>query len=137
MKWFSDRNFTISLGKKIRMKIYLIYFTFVAAGTFVTSFPIRITNKEDCRCLDNYEARNDPKSGYKCYGLVSKVISNCNTIRRPKCLCTDPTGVLTDATGTWCTEYRSGREIRRWSCENRNDWEAFFTQYPDERFPRV
>uniref|UniRef100_A0A6P7G8Z3 Uncharacterized protein LOC114335001 isoform X1 n=1 Tax=Diabrotica virgifera virgifera TaxID=50390 RepID=A0A6P7G8Z3_DIAVI len=97
----------------------------------------KIVNKEDCHCHEGFLAKTTPDKGYKCFGVLLKLITNCNTIKRPRCVCTEATGILSDESGTHCVEYRSGREIQKWNCENQADWEKFFTEYPGERFVKL
>ncbi|CAG9856895.1 unnamed protein product [Phyllotreta striolata] len=89
-----------------------------------------ITDVRNCHCNKEFEPLGDPENGYQCKGKTLKIIVPCNLILRPKCACTDATGILTDHEGTWCTRYSGGREIKRWTCENGGDWENFYAQHP-------
>lgn len=50
----------------------------------------------------------------------------CNIPEAPKCLCTGKmTSVLKDKTGLWCIEFDSGKEVKRWRCQNKIEWKIF------------
>lgn len=85
-----------------------------------------------CKCNEGYEARKDPDGKVKCYGILLKAIMPCNLVSHPKCKCSEPvTSVLTDANGTWCTQFTKGKEIKRWECENKEEWEEFFKNHSE------
>ncbi|KAJ8934220.1 hypothetical protein NQ314_013498 [Rhamnusium bicolor] len=80
----------------------------------------------DCKCHVGYEAKKEESGAVKCYGIYIKAILPCNLPRRPRCVCSSTvTGIIHDDTGTWCGEFSKGREIRRWACENKEDWKEY------------
>lgn len=50
----------------------------------------------------------------------------CNEPQKPQCKCTNnASGILTDATGTYCTQYSEGIQLRKWDCENSEEWSNY------------
>ncbi|KAJ8934218.1 hypothetical protein NQ314_013496 [Rhamnusium bicolor] len=87
----------------------------------------------DCKCWDGYEAKKS-QDGVHCSGILVFHAQPCNIPERPKCVCSgNVNGILSDAEGTWCAEYSEGKGQRKWACENKEDWDKFFKQYPNEK----
>lgn len=86
---------------------------------------------ENCKCWDGYEANNGP-DGPECRGILLLHSMPCNEPQPPQCKCSgNVTGILKDETGIWCSTYAEGKEVKRWSCENAEDWKKFFEQNPE------
>lgn len=87
----------------------------------------------DCKCWDGYKPMKSD-NGVRCYGILLLHAMNCNEPERPDCKCSgEISGILSDATGTWCTYYQKGKETKKWACENKEEWDKFFKQYPKEK----
>lgn len=87
---------------------------------------------ENCKCPDGYvAAKND--NGLICNGIFLKAIMPCNLPHRPRCVCSPPvTAILSEHGGVWCYQARRGIEIKRWPCENTDEWDEFYAQNPEE-----
>ncbi|XP_018563876.1 uncharacterized protein LOC108905487 [Anoplophora glabripennis] len=87
----------------------------------------------DCKCWEGYKATKT-NEGVRCQGILLLHAMDCNVPERPKCVCTgNVTGILTDSSGTWCSEYANGKEQRKWECENKAEWDKFYQSYPKEK----
>ncbi|CAH1105985.1 unnamed protein product, partial [Psylliodes chrysocephalus] len=91
----------------------------------------------DCKCKEGYSPQNDTSGNVYCRGNVVKSVRSilpCNIIFKPDCTCgSEATSVVQDSSGTWCGRFIDGKEDRRWECENKNDWEAFYQEHPEEK----
>lgn len=92
-------------------------------------FLIVIANADelsDCKCGEGQEAQKTPE-GVKCLGIVTKIILPCNLPRIPRCLCTgDATASVNSVDeGSYCVQNDNGREVKRWNCENKEDWDEY------------
>lgn len=87
----------------------------------------------DCKCWEGYVAKKT-QEGVRCHGILLLHIMECNVPERPRCECSgNVTGILSDSTGIWCSEYVNGTEHRKWACENKEDWDKFYELYPKEK----
>lgn len=86
----------------------------------------------DCKCWEGYKAKKTD-DGVRCIGVLLLHAMECNEPKRPDCKCTGNVGgILYDTTGTWCTKNEK-EELKKWACENKEEWETFFKEYPDEK----
>lgn len=87
----------------------------------------------DCTCLEGYRPQLDEDGKAMCYGIHVKAFAPCNMIKKPTCQCgPEVTGILNDASGVWCVTYNRGRRVKKWRCENREEWETFLHhQHPN------
>ncbi|KAL3286034.1 hypothetical protein HHI36_000547 [Cryptolaemus montrouzieri] len=84
-----------------------------------------------CKCWEGYRAQYG-KDGAQCFGIRLMHIMPCNVPQPPRCICSGSVNnILKDGTGTWCTTYKKGHELRRWPCENTKEWDDFFKKHPD------
>nr|XP_023013718.1 uncharacterized protein LOC111503600 [Leptinotarsa decemlineata] len=84
-----------------------------------------------CTCWDGYRAEYH-QNGAQCVATDQFHIMPCNMAVAPKCKCSGRvSSILKDRTGTWCTRYRKGEELKRWPCENVKEWDEFFRRHPD------
>lgn len=84
----------------------------------------------DCKCWTGYQAAKTPEGIY-CNGIYLFHTMECNVPEPPRCVCnSDATGILTDKTGTWCSQYFRGKELKRWHCENKQEWEEYLGELP-------
>ncbi|XP_023021608.2 uncharacterized protein [Leptinotarsa decemlineata] len=88
----------------------------------------------DCKCQEGFTPQKDEIDGVNCHGVVLKSILPCNIVFKPDCECgDDATSVVQDSSGTWCGRFTDGKEDKRWECENREDWDAFYLKHPEEK----
>lgn len=88
---------------------------------------------KDCKCWSGYEPKKSDH-GVRCFGVLLLHAMECNEPERPDCKCTgDVNGILSDATGTWCSQYEKQGSPKKWACENKEEWNAFFKKYPNEK----
>lgn len=87
----------------------------------------------DCKCLEGYRPDKTPEGVVMCYGIFNKALAPCNLVQRPRCKCgPEVTGILSDASGVWCVKNVRGKQIKRWQCENREEWEDFYRHHPEQ-----
>lgn len=87
----------------------------------------------DCKCWSGYKATKTD-DGIRCLGVFLLHAMDCNEPEKPECTCTgDVNGILVDATGTWCVKYEKSEDPKKWACENKEEWEAFYKKYPNEK----
>ncbi|KAK5641184.1 hypothetical protein RI129_009731 [Pyrocoelia pectoralis] len=85
--------------------------------------------EETCKCWEGYKAKGD---GSECVGILVRPVMACNEPEPPPCKCTEnATDIINESTGLWCRNYVKGVEIKRWRCENQDEWAKFFQRYPD------
>ena len=103
-------------------------------GLFAVAF-VLADEVDDCKCPDGYHATKDANTGGAiCSGDRVFALRPCNVPQRPRCVCGEGvTAITNDATGTWCTKSENGEEVKRWACENEDEWKEFFEKYPDEK----
>lgn len=85
-----------------------------------------INSQEECSCWKGYEAiyKDDQ---WKCSGIYVRRSMECNLPEVPVCECSsDATAIMQDRKGIWCIKYKRGREVRRWLCENMEEWAEYF-----------
>ncbi|KAJ8974777.1 hypothetical protein NQ317_002491 [Molorchus minor] len=99
----------------------------------------------DCKCREGYVPTKDESGAVSCYGTILKIapaineneksILPCNVVIKPECKCNEEaTSVVQDGSGTWCGKFNeNGTVDRRWPCENKEDWEAFYKEHPEEK----
>lgn len=110
-----------------RMKVSII-FLFIALVTLT-----RADELSGCKCWTGYRAMKSD-DGVRCFGILLLHSMDCNEPERPDCKCSgDVNGILSDATGTWCSQNQKDGENKKWACENKEEWEKFFKQYPNEK----
>lgn len=80
----------------------------------------------DCKCSPGTEAKQTPE-GPKCLGIRTKIILPCNLPKIPTCLCTgDATASVNSVKeGSYCVQNEDGKEVKRWDCENAEEWEEY------------
>lgn len=100
---------------------------FLWALFFLTVSALTLADElENCKCWSGYEPASTPE-GVLCQGIYLLHTMECNIPQPPRCICnSDATGILTDKTGIWCAQYFRGKEIRRWHCENKEDWDKYY-----------
>ncbi|KAG5877492.1 hypothetical protein JTB14_020855 [Gonioctena quinquepunctata] len=87
----------------------------------------------DCKCNEGFTTQSDENGGVYCHGVVLKSILPCNITFKPDCVCSsDATSVVQDSSGTWCGRFIDGKEDKRWECENKEEWIAFYADHPEE-----
>ncbi|XP_017770111.1 PREDICTED: uncharacterized protein LOC108557909 [Nicrophorus vespilloides] len=93
----------------------------------------KVTKLEDCNCWEGYEAKQDNDGKIMCQGKMVLALKPCNLPEAPKCVCTEDTvtGILSDAEGTWCNQRKAGKEVKRWPCENKDEWSAYKVKYAE------
>ncbi|XP_019870789.1 uncharacterized protein LOC109599267 [Aethina tumida] len=82
-----------------------------------------ISSRQTCVCFTGYEPIyvND---GWLCEHNYR--IYPCNAVEGPKCVCSgEESNVLRDKAGVSCVLYKKGKEIKRWPCENQEEWDEF------------
>lgn len=89
------------------------------------------SDKPTCSCWKGYEPQVQNDGTVACVGIYLFHIMNCNVLQPPRCECTKASGIVTDKNGTFCALFNRGKEIRRWPCENRKEWNDFLTENPD------
>ncbi|VEN56991.1 unnamed protein product [Callosobruchus maculatus] len=88
----------------------------------------------ECKCTEGYEQKRDETGVVYCHGTILKSLLPCNMVIKPDCVCNEQaTSVLQDDFGTWCTKIVDGKEENRWTCENNDEWEAFYVRHPEEK----
>ncbi|KAJ8933621.1 hypothetical protein NQ318_002819 [Aromia moschata] len=86
-----------------------------------------------CKCWEGYQPQKWEKR-VQCFGILLLNVQDCNVPERPKCVCSgNVTGILSDSSGVWCSEYTSGKDHRKWECENKEDWAKFYAENPKEK----
>lgn len=106
--------------------IFLLFL--LTISTYAKSIP---SEKGNCNCWKGYEPEEQQDGTLACVGVYLLHIMDCNVVQPPRCHCTKATGIITDKDGTACALFKRGREIRRWPCENRKEWETFLAENPD------
>ncbi|KAF2896902.1 hypothetical protein ILUMI_09275 [Ignelater luminosus] len=96
---------------------------------------VSVTNAKpspkECKCWDGYEPKIGA-DGPECSGISILRTVPCNESQPPQCKCSgNVTGILKDETGIWCSTYAEGKETKRWECENKDEWNKFYEEYPD------
>ncbi|XP_018568834.1 uncharacterized protein LOC108909084 [Anoplophora glabripennis] len=91
-----------------------------------------------CKCQKGYYPQKDESGVVSCYGSILKTneksILPCNVLVKPSCICKDDaTSIVQDESGTWCSKVSEGKEDKRWPCENKEDWAAFYSAHPEEK----
>ncbi|KAJ8933623.1 hypothetical protein NQ318_002821 [Aromia moschata] len=87
----------------------------------------------ECKCHTGFEPKAIEER-VKCVGTYVTTTKPCNVPERPSCKCSgNVSAILNNIEGTWCLEYARGLELRRWPCENQEEWERFYREYPNER----
>lgn len=82
--------------------------------------------EETCKCWEGYEPQLFQDGEVACIGWLLPTLMECNVPEPPRCVCSgEVTGILTDSSGTWCSIYSKGEEIKRWACENKEDWRRY------------
>ncbi|CAH1954523.1 unnamed protein product [Acanthoscelides obtectus] len=108
------------------MKLLIILFSFLASCI--------ADELSECKCTEGYKPKQDESGVVYCHGTIVKSILPCNMVIKPDCICNEEaTSVLQDDYGTWCTRLVDGKEEKRWTCENKEDWEAFYISHPEEK----
>ncbi|KAF5284414.1 hypothetical protein FQA39_LY17089 [Lamprigera yunnana] len=78
------------------------------------------------RYLENEKQTNDTIQGLSRIGGLngqeSGKTSNVNG---------DTKSIVHDSLGTWCGILKAGEFIKRWPCENEEEWNDFYAKYPD------
>ncbi|KAJ8934219.1 hypothetical protein NQ314_013497 [Rhamnusium bicolor] len=92
----------------------------------------------DCKCNEGYAPKKDDTGNVSCYGSILKdnfkSILPCNILTKPTCICSvEATSVVQDPSGTWCGKFSEDKKDRRWPCENKEEWEAFYKKHPEEK----
>ncbi|KAF5295148.1 hypothetical protein FQR65_LT10536 [Abscondita terminalis] len=101
--------------------------TFLVSAASISAKPL-----EGCNCWEGYKANGD---GTECQGILVRPVMPCNEPEPPQCKCsTDATDILNEDTGLWCRTYVKGVEVKRWKCENQDEWGKFFAKHPDFKF---
>jgi hypothetical protein len=98
-------------------------------------FCIQLAYQEDgtsseCKCWDGYEVTNNSY----CLGVTWLTYNKdhkCNEPVIPDCKCTNITAKLIDAEGTWCAFYQNGTQLKKWNCENTEDWNQYRKSYKE------
>lgn len=86
----------------------------------------------DCKCGTGYKPTKTNDGKVQCDGIMLLHSKPCNIPEYPHCDCSGTvTGILSDYTGTWCSENKLGKEQRRWRCENTQEWDTFYREHPD------
>ncbi|XP_076268808.1 uncharacterized protein LOC143201565 [Rhynchophorus ferrugineus] len=108
-------------------------FLFVCSTILLTNLvnSRQVTPLSSCKCWENYKA-DMGDNGLQCIALDQFHIMPCNMPKSPKCICSGGiSSILKDESGTWCTKYSKGEELRRWPCENRQEWDDFLKKNPN------
>ncbi|KAF5284415.1 hypothetical protein FQA39_LY17090 [Lamprigera yunnana] len=85
-----------------------------------------------CKCWDGYKVNVD---GTECQGILVRPVMPCNEPEPPQCKCNqNATDILNEDTGLWCRTFTKGAEIKRWKCENQDEWAKFFEKHPNYKF---
>lgn len=97
--------------------------------TFLSlTFVISQSSTETCKCWDGYEPRNGT-DGPECAGVFLRNVMPCNIPALPKCECTgNVSRIIIERQVTWCSTVQDGKEIKRWRCENKKEWEEYEKQ---------
>lgn len=104
---------------------------FIVLATFIAL--CRSDELSECKCWSGYEPKKSD-DGIRCFGVKLLHAMECNEPQRPDCKCSgNVTGILSDSSGTWCTEYIKGEDSKKWPCENKEEWDMFFKKYPNEK----
>ncbi|CAH1110136.1 unnamed protein product [Psylliodes chrysocephalus] len=112
----------------IRLLTFRLWFKLLITFSFLS---ITMANTRMCKCWDGYRV-DFGKNGPQCVAMNQYHIMPCNMIKSPKCKCSGVvSNILKDRTGTWCTRYNRGKELKRWPCENIEEWDDFFRKHPD------
>lgn len=80
-----------------------------------------------CACWEGYKPEII-QGALQCQGVQVEHTMGCDVLPPPRCACTGHNGILKDRSGTWCTIYLQGVEVKRWRCENRSEWDHFFNK---------
>lgn len=106
---------------------------FVAFLSIIIFFALTAADeKETCKCQPGFEPKQNKDGEWRCAGKLLKIIEPCNLPRSPQCKCSGgANGVLTDATGVHCIISENGVEKKRWDCDNKEEFEAFYEQNPE------
>lgn len=103
-----------------RHKISLVLLGLTLALSVLTSA------ENDCKCWQGYQPHQTKEGSTICRGVMFLTELPCNIPEPPECKCSkNVTGIVTDATGTYCSTYSKGKEMERWSCENKEDWDRY------------
>lgn len=84
---------------------------------------------ENCKCWTGYEpAKNGDK--IECQGKLILSLRPCNVPEPPQCKCTgEVNGILNDGTGTYCSYSVKGENVKKWKCENEEEWTKYEEAY--------
>ncbi|XP_030747930.1 uncharacterized protein LOC115876337 isoform X2 [Sitophilus oryzae] len=107
-----------------------LYIVTITTFIFSGNDAKEIISTTSCKCWENYRA-DVGENGLQCVALDQFHIMPCNMPKSPKCICSGGiSSILKDESGTWCTKYSNGEELRRWPCENRQEWDDFLKKNP-------
>ncbi|XP_028130046.1 uncharacterized protein LOC114326045 [Diabrotica virgifera virgifera] len=93
----------------------------------------------DCKCNSLREPRKDPDGIVRCHAKrVFLLPVECNLPIYPDCTCSEPATAKTltpdhetNRTEYSCTKYGHGKLIKKWPCENEDEWNKFYEEYPN------
>lgn len=81
---------------------------------------------EDCKCWAGYEPQKNKDGQAECHGTFLLTIRPCNVPEPPQCKCSgEVNGILNDGTGTYCSYRVKGEEVKKWKCENEDEWKKY------------
>ncbi|XP_028130050.1 uncharacterized protein LOC114326046 isoform X2 [Diabrotica virgifera virgifera] len=82
-----------------------------------------------CTCQEGFYAKEDNSGSARCITFDKKYTLPCNT---PPCVCSGNLAeVRVSDEGLACSEFHFGAELKKWPCENKDDWLLFETsKYP-------
>lgn len=116
------------------MKIYKFFFyfrhpTLTAAILFLAVYSVFAADEltvENCKCWTGYKASKSSEGTVQCEGIMLLNIRPCNVPEPPECKCTgEVNGILNDGTGTYCSLRMKGQEVKKWKCENEEEWKKY------------
>lgn len=87
--------------------------------------------ESECKCWEGFAETNDTiaqETDYRCLGATFQTYNRrhyCNEPKSPTCECTNATSFVIDDSGVHCVQYSQGHELKRWDCENTEEWSNY------------
>lgn len=96
----------------------------IAVGILCLTAVLAVT-LENCKCRPGLVPK-ETGDGIQCSGIVLKIITPCNIPYEPSCKCTgDVSSIKKTKDGVWCVKSESGKEVKKWDCENKEEWDEY------------
>ncbi|CAH0558763.1 unnamed protein product [Brassicogethes aeneus] len=101
---------------------------------FVIAIAAQCQELTSCKCWEDYSP-NLINGSPKCVNNLFFHVVPCDLTKKPRCVCTGSTGIVTSGNGAvWCSVFEPGKDLKRWECENKAEWKAYFAANPEEEY---